>query len=94
MERIQKCDKCRKEFIRKYVAASNGWSRLNEVDYWTEEKGWKDYKLLCRRCLKNWRERHADAFLELVSTAKKTRFRAYIYNGLLDREDLVGKRKV
>jgi len=93
MEKLERCDKCRQEFIRKYVAASSGWSKLNEVGYWTEEKGWNGYKLLCRRCLKNWRERHADDFLSLVSTEKKTRFRSYIYNGLLDREDLVSKQK-
>ena len=94
MEKIEKCDLCSRDFLRKYVAGKKEWSQLNTVSYWTDGKKWKKYKLLCRSCLKEWRQRYAGDFLELVSTEKKTRFRAYLYNGLLDREDLVSKKNI
>ena len=91
MEKIEKCDKCKKSFFRKFVSPQNKWSQINEVSFWTEDKKktWKGYRLLCRSCLKDWRQNYPDDYLKLVSPLKKTRFRSYLYNGLLDRSDLV-----
>jgi hypothetical protein len=96
MEKKEKCDKCKKMFIRKFVPASKGWSKLNDVGYWIdkEDGDWNGWKTLCRDCLKTWREDYTDDFLKLVSSKKKSRFRAYLYNGLLDRDDLVARVKV
>jgi len=91
MEKIEKCDLCSREFLRKYVNGTKEWSQLNQISFWTDKKGWKigtkKIEILCRPCLKEWRRRYADDFLKLVSTEKKNRFRAYLYNGLLDRKD-------
>ncbi|RHZ36501.1 hypothetical protein [endosymbiont GvMRE of Glomus versiforme] len=92
MEKIEKCDRCLRDFIRKYVAPQRSWSQLNEVSFWTEGKSWKGYEILCRACLKDWRKSHPDDFLRLVGEEKKSRFRAYLYNGLLDKNDLVSKK--
>jgi len=94
MEKIEKCDKCRQHFTRKFVSPQNKWSQINEISFWTDspKKTWKGYRLLCRSCLKDWRQNYPDDYLELVSPAKKARFRSYLYNGLFDKADGVKKR--
>ncbi|RHZ36655.1 hypothetical protein [endosymbiont GvMRE of Glomus versiforme] len=96
MEKIEKCDRCRRDFARKFVAPQNKWSQINEVSFWTDnqEKTWKGHRLLCRACLKDWRQNYPDDYLELVSSTKKARFRSYLYSGLFDKKDLVEKRKI
>jgi len=91
MEKVEKCDKCKNNFLRKFVSPQNKWSQINEVSFWTEDKKktWKGYRLLCRACLKIWRQGYPDDYLRLVSKEKKVRFRSYLYNGLFDRNDLV-----
>jgi len=95
MEKIEKCDKCKSNFVRKFVSPSNKWSQINEVSFWTDDKNktWNGWKILCRSCLKDWRQNYPDDYLELVSKEKKVRFRSYLYNGLFNRSDLVEEKK-
>jgi hypothetical protein len=92
MERVVKCDKCSKDFIQKWVSARKAWSKINEVDYWTEGKTWNGYKLLCRSCLKKWFEQEHEIFNKLVNNPQKIKmFFSYRGHGALDKPDHVKK---
>jgi len=88
MKRIEICDRCKREFYRQFVNGKNNWSQLNEVNYWTEGKDWNNYKILCRACLIDWKTKHTNEFIKLVSQEKKKRFSNYQTNRVLDRQDL------
>ena len=91
MEKKEKCDKCHQYFLRKFVSPLNQWSQINQVSFWTDhqKKTWNGYRLLCRSCLKDWRQNYPDDYQKLVSKEKKVRFRSYLYSGLFDKNDLV-----
>jgi hypothetical protein len=93
MEKLEKCDKCQHPFLRKFVSPLNQWSQLNQVSFWTDnpKKTWKGYRLLCRACLKAWRQNYPEDYQKLVSKEKKARFRSYWYSGLFEKSDSVGK---
>lgn len=61
--------------------------------YWTDGKGWNDYKILCRACLKDWKNKHTKEFVTLINKTKSDSFHTYDYNRLLDRDDLVENSK-
>lgn len=83
--KIEICDKCKKNFTWKWVEPQKRLSRIHEVSYWTEGKEWGNYKVVCRACLKNWFENERKSYTELVSTKRKRLFTQYYYSGLLDR---------
>ncbi|KLL03593.1 MAG: hypothetical protein MRECE_12c003 [Mycoplasmataceae bacterium CE_OT135] len=88
MQRIVKCDKCKKQFIQKWVGPRKQWSQINQVSYWTSGKRWKNYKLLCRPCLKFWFEAEREIFDKLVDSESKQRmFFSYRGHGALDKPD-------
>ena len=91
MEKIEKCDKCKNNFFRKFVSPQNKWSQINEVSFWTEDKKktWKGYHLLCRSCLKDWFEKEKNLFDKLVEPKKKKLFLGYRSNGVFNKQDLV-----
>ena len=77
------CDRCKKEFKKKWSSRQNDWSQINDIHYWTEGKDWKGYKILCRPCLNYWFEEEGDSFHELVSRKKLPTFYSYRANGTL-----------
>jgi len=85
--RVEKCDKCHEKFIRRWVASKSDWSQLNDVMYWTDGKGWKNYKLLCRSCLKSWWKDDEKDWRALINSSHKSSFNSYLYTGLLDKDD-------
>jgi hypothetical protein len=89
MEKIEKCDKCKRNFARKFTPRQGTWSKMNEVEYWTDGKNWNGYKIVCRSCLKDWKIYSPDEFMKLVSPEKRERYSSYLYSGLFDRKDLV-----
>ena len=91
MKKIEICDRCKREFYRNFNTSKQSLSLMNDVNYWTDGKGWNDYKILCRACLKDWKTNHKNEFVKLVNKEKKKYFYTYSYNGFLDRNDLVTK---
>jgi len=64
------------------------WSQLNEINYWTNGKKWKNYNLFCRNCLKNWFEFEREIFNDLVDSETKRRmFFSYRGHGAFDKND-------
>lgn len=92
MERIIKCDKCKKDFIQKWVNREKNWSRLNEIKYWICDKEWKGKNYFCRSCLKKWFELERESFDKLVDNESRRRmFFSYRGHGALDKPDHVSK---
>ena len=93
MQRIIKCDKCKKDFIQKWINRKKQWSQLNQIDYWTNGKKWNSYKLFCRTCLNNWFELEREKFNELVdSKAKRKIFFSYRGHGAFNKPDYPERR--
>lgn len=84
MKRLVKCNKCQNEFVQKYVNHKGGWSKLNEVSFWTDNK---EQGYCCRPCLKKWWEYERENFNSLVNENKKKLFLDYKYRGTLDQND-------
>jgi len=87
MQRVVNCNRCKKDFIQKWVNREGHWSQLNQVSYWTDGKKWKDYDLFCRSCIKAWFEFEREIFNSLVSENKKKLFFSYRGHGALDKPD-------
>ncbi|WNE41198.1 MAG: hypothetical protein mread185_000655 [Mycoplasmataceae bacterium] len=85
--KIHQCDKCGRSFERKWVPARKRLSKINDVSYWTDEKGWENYKLVCRTCLKGWFDNERTLFIKLVSPKKKRIFYNYYYSGKFNQEE-------
>jgi transposase-like protein len=81
------CSKCGRDFARKWVTGRKQFSQINSVVYWTEGKGWNNYELLCKRCLKEWFEKEKEVFSSLVSPKKKKVFYNYYNLGLFDKTE-------
>jgi hypothetical protein len=86
MQRVQKCDKCLKNFTQQWVAPKKQWSKLNEVTYWTGKK-WKGYQFFCRSCLNEWYEKDRVNFSKLVEPNKQKLFISYRSYGVLGKND-------
>ena len=84
MQRIKKCSKCKKDFIQKYINYKKQWNRINEIKFWTDDRGWKNYDYFCRSCLKKWFELERESFDSLVSEEKKKLLLDYKYRGTLE----------
>jgi len=92
MQRVVKCDKCKKDFIQKYINYKKQWSQLNEIKFWIgEQKEWNGYRYFCRSCLKKWPEFSREKFENLVLPDKKKLFFDYKYRGTLDQNDRVNR---
>ena len=92
MQRIKKCDKCKKDFIQKWINRKKQWSQLNEIYYWTGGKKWNNYKFFCRSCLKNWFELEREAFDKLiVDESKRRTYFSYRGHGAFDKPDYLNK---
>ena len=90
MQRIEVCSKCDREFYRKFVSGKiSGWSRMNDVYYWTDGKGWRNYKTLCRSCLLSWRKDNLNDFKYLISPTKRKAYFHYQKDGTFGENDLV-----
>lgn len=89
LERTIECDKCHNNFIQKWVVPKKSWSKINEVEYWTNGRKWEDYKLVCRACLKDWFENKREKFSVLIDPLKKKTFVNYNGYGVFDKPDLV-----
>ena len=87
MKRIINCDKCKKDFVQKWIIPKQNWSQINQVSYWTEGKSWGDFKTLCRGCLKEWFEYYREDFAKLVKPKKQKLFSNYRGFGLFDKSD-------
>jgi hypothetical protein len=80
-----KCDKCQRIFYRKWVKSLKNWTKVNEVNYWTEGKIWDNYKILCRFCLNDWAEKAQKDFTSMVPKNKRGIFYNYRHLGLFDK---------
>jgi len=90
MERIVKCDKCKKNFIQKWVGAKKNWSQINEVKYWIGDKEWKGKNHFCRSCLKGWFELERESFDKwVIDEKKRNMFFSYRGHGAFDKSDKV-----
>ena len=85
-DKIEKCDKCQKNFARKWNMAKRQPSSVNEISYWTEGKEVNNYRLVCRGCLKELYEK-SNKLISLMSEKKRGLMRNYINMGALDKND-------
>jgi hypothetical protein len=69
------------------VVAQKNWSKINEINYWTDGKGWNGYKHFCRDCLKKWFEFERREFLDRVDLRKRKIFVNYKNSGVFDKFD-------
>jgi len=87
--RERKCDRWKKVFYWKLVpnkeTGEKQLGKINEVDYWTGGKGWKNYKILCRLCLNDWFENNRLDFADLVEKDKQKLFYHYRYLGFFKK---------
>lgn len=63
-----KCFKCQKQFWIKFVVPQRGYSKKNNWEYWSSEKG--DEKI-CNPCLRNFYLNERKTFLTIVKDLKK-----------------------
>ena len=90
MQRVIQCNKCKKNFIQKWVNCQNQWSQLNSVLYWTSGQKYNGYQHFCRSCLKKWFEFERESFDSLVQDeSKRKTFFSYRGHGALDKPDQV-----
>lgn len=85
--KIEKCDKCQKDFYRKWNSAKNNWSKINEVSFWTEGKDWREHKIICRSCLRDWKTNYREEWVNLMSLKKRGLYNSYLQFGLMDKKD-------
>lgn len=87
--KVEICDKCQEKFFRKWNNARRSLSSLNDISYWTENRGWKNYNLLCRSCLKDWKNNFEKEWENSIGWRKKSVFRRYIETGQLEKDDKI-----
>jgi len=85
------CDKCGKIRVKKWNPIKKTYSKINEISYWTDGKGYKNYENLCRDCLKKWHEEDNENFVKLISQQKRIIFYNYNNRGSLSEK---GKEEV
>lgn len=93
-----KCDRCHGQIIRKWNRAEKSWSSINEINYWSMEKGQVNlvnkkfkYRWLCRPCFLEWYEKDRENFYQVVPENKRKLFYRYRYNGIFDKVDVIRK---
>ncbi|RHZ37179.1 hypothetical protein [endosymbiont GvMRE of Glomus versiforme] len=90
------CDRCHRIFYRKLVPSKeNGrqLTKINDITYWSGGKLWKDFRILCRLCLKTWFEKYPLDFADLVKEqSKKRTFHHYRHLNLLTAKKEIYKK--
>ena len=81
------CDDCGKVSVKKWNPIKKKYSEINEISYWTDKKGYKNFNLLCRNCLKVWYEKDSEEFFKLVPYKKQKMFSNYKRRGDLNEEN-------
>ena len=79
------CDKCQRSFYRQLTNKGN-LTKINDINYWTDNNNLTGYQILCRGCLKDWYQNHHLSFKISLSRSKKQTFHQYRYKGLIDEK--------
>ena len=65
-----KCFKCEKEFWIKFVVPQQNYSRKNDWEYWTNQKG-DENKKICNACLRKFYLEEKCDYLSTIRDLKK-----------------------